>query len=77
MILPAYSPEYAPVEKAFGYLKESEGKWRKVKEYEAKKQVDWSKAIGKEVIGDIMAETTRYLIISIMETIYNKPKHGA
>ena len=57
--LPAYSPEYAPVEKAFGYLKE---KWRK---YKAKKQVDWSKTTGKKVIGDIMAETTRSLIISL------------
>ena len=56
--IPAYTPEFAPVEKVFGIIK---GKWRKIK---TNKSINWSKDSGKLIIKDLMASVSKAQITS-------------
>ena len=70
VFIPAYTPEYAPVEKVFGIIK---AKLRKIRD---RKSINWNKEEGKHVIKTLMELVPKSQLISVWRNFITNMKRS-
>ena len=70
VFIPAYTPEYAPVEKVFGIIK------AKLRKISSCKSINWNKEVRKHVIKTLMESVPKSHLISVWRNFIKNLKRS-